>query len=536
MERTLAEFTWWQFHGPSRQDGNLTYLRSLRGRLSVLFSVMFATILLLGVASGWSLGHSNEVATDVRNRWLPDIRFLGDLNNFTSDYRTAEANSLLAANASELARSLHEIQVLDQEVKRAKQGYEQLRHGKEETDLYQQFSATWTRYKALADQVTALSSEGRIRDAAVIYRIESRTTYDAASDLLGKLTDYNVVLAGKASERSAAAYDQARWLMGITLVLAGVMLIVVIYNVQHSVSFPMLDLGRAMRQLATNDTAVEIGHTHRMDEIGEMARAVVVFRANAIELMHSQRGLAQQATMLEEKLFHEQSVTQLQRNFVSTITHEFRTPLTQIDAQAQRLINLKDRLLPEDLNDRSNRIRAAVTRIIRMIDTLVETTRLMDGDASLFFHPESIDLAVVLRNVSRVHREISPGVQIQEDYGAQSLLIWGDPKLLFQAFSNLLANAIKYSVATANVAIRAEQTGTQIAVIVEDSGIGIPKRDRDHIFERYYRGDNVSGFVGTGIGLFLVATVITLHAGAVAVESEEGVGSRFTVTLNRDRQ
>ena len=190
---------------------------------------------------------------------------------------------------------------------------------------------------------------------------------------------------------------------------------------------------------------MEIGHTGRTDEIGEMARAVVVFRANAIELMHSQRGLAQQATMLEEKLAHEQSVTQMQRNFVSMITHEFRTPLTQIDAQAQRLINLKDRLLPQDIGDRAGRIRMAVTRIVRMIDQLVDTTRLMDGNARLFFHPEPMDLVGVLRDVCRVHREISPGAQIMEDFPGEALPMRGDRKLLFQAFGNLMANAIKYS-------------------------------------------------------------------------------------------
>lgn len=110
----------------------------------------------------------------------------------------------------------------------------------------------------------------------------------------------------------------------------------------------------------------------------------------------------------------------------------------------------------------------------------------------------------------------------------------GDSKLLFQAFSNLLANAIKYSAATPKIALCATQTGKQITVFVEDAGIGIPKRDQEFIFSRFYRGSNVSGFVGTGIGLFLVATVIHLHAGEVTVESEEGAGSRFTVTLDRE--
>jgi two-component system OmpR family sensor kinase len=256
-----------------------------------------------------------------------------------------------------------------------------------------------------------------------------------------------------------------------------------------------------------------------------------VFRANAIELMHSQLGLAQQATMLEEKLAHEQSVTQTQRNFVSMITHEFRTPLTQIDAQAQRLTNLKDRLLPEEISDRSGRIRAAVTRIIRLIDHLVDTTRLMDGDASLFFHPEPMDLAAVLRDVCRVQLEISPGARIREDFADDVLPMQGDPKLLFQVFSNLMANAIKYSPGRAKVVLRVTRNDGQIAVTIEDFGIGIPARDREHIFSRYYRGSNVSGFVGTGIGLFLVATVLRLHAGDIAVESEEGAGTRFITTL-----
>ena len=253
-----------------------------------------------------------------------------------------------------------------------------------------------------------------------------------------------------------------------------------------------------------------------------MARAVVVFRANAIELMHSQRGLAQQATMLEEKLAHEQAVAQMQRNFVSVITHEFRTPLTQIDAQAQRLTNLRDRLLPQDIGDRAGRIRAAVTRIVRMIDQLVDTTRLMDGNARLFFHPEAMDLVGVLRDVCRVHREISPNALIMEYYDTQPLMVYGDPKLLFQAFSNLLSNAIKYSPADATVVVRVEQTDRRIVVTVEDFGIGIPARDREHIFSRYYRGSNVSGFVGTGIGLFLVAMVVRLHNGQITVDSAEG--------------
>src|SRR5260370_16671586 len=98
-----------------------------------------------------------------------------------------------------------------------------------------------------------------------------------------------------------------------------------------------------MHRLAANDTDIEIRGTERQDEIGEMERAAVVFRNNAIELMVTQRGLAQQASMLEEKLAAERHLTQLQRNFVSMASHEVRTPLTIISGHALRLINLASR-------------------------------------------------------------------------------------------------------------------------------------------------------------------------------------------------
>jgi two-component system, OmpR family, sensor kinase len=509
----------------------VTYTLSLGRRLSLVFFGLFATFLVLGLAGAWSLSESNAVSTDVRDHWLPNVRLLGDLNNFTSDYRTAEANCLLAVNGEEFAASRHEIEQLGQAVAKAQQDYEQLPHGLEEAALYKEFSVTWARYKSVADQVTTLSAAGRGVEAAAVYRSRSRIIYDTASDLLGRLTDNNVALAARASKRSAAAYERARWIMGTALAFSGLMLFVVVVQVRRQIAVPLRDLSQAMRKLVANDTSAGIHHTSRTDEIGEMARAVVVFRANAVELTHSQRGLAQQATMLAEKLAHEQSVTQMQRNFVSMITHEFRTPLTQIDAHAQRLVSLKDRLEPPEICGRAGRIRAAVARIVRLIDQLVDATRVLDADANLFFHPEALDLVTVLREVCRVHREISPGVQIMEYYDQMRLSMQGDPKLLFQAFSNLLSNAIKYSPANGKVTLRTQLLDGQIAVSVEDAGIGIPAQDLANVFDRYYRGGNVSGFVGTGVGLFLVATVIRLHNGTINVDSIEGRGSRFTVTL-----
>jgi len=103
--------------------------------------------------------------------------------------------------------------------------------------------------------------------------------------------------------------------------------------------------------------------------------------------------------------------------------------------------------------------------------------------------------------------------------------------LLFQVFSNLLSNAIKYSPGGGLIEISAAKEQASVVLTVEDHGLGIPKQDFDRLFERYFRGSNVSGIIGTGVGLYLVKMVVELHGGRIVVESSEGSGSTFTVRL-----
>jgi signal transduction histidine kinase len=124
-----------------------------------------------------------------------------------------------------------------------------------------------------------------------------------------------------------------------------------------------------------------------------------------------------------------------------------------------------------------------------------------------------------------------PGAQITERIAAAPMRITGDPKLLFQVISNLLSNAIKYSPGGGAIDIDARMVADEVAVAVADHGIGIPAADLGRLFERYHRGSNVSGIVGTGVGLYLVKMALDMHGGRVEVDSEEGVGSRFTVRL-----
>jgi two-component system, OmpR family, sensor kinase len=505
---------------------------SIRVHLTGVFLIFFLLVVILGSFSIWRLNNFNHLSADVAELWLPETRVLGDLNNFTSDFRAFEGGNLLSSDAAESAASEGRMAALDHSIADAERAFERIRHDASETELYNQFKSHWQEYRKIVDQMLVLSRSDRKAEALSMYGTASRAPFDAASDALDRLTDLAVGNAQRASDRLGAAYRQAFWLILLGIVIAGMMVVGALIHVTRSISSPLLKLADRMRQLAANNTDTEIPETDRRDEIGEMAQATVVFRNNAIELIRSQRILARQAAMLEEQLAQEQRLALLQRNFVSMASHEFRTPLTIIDGHARRLSKMKDSISAGQIDERAGKIRSAVLRVTHLIDNLLNSARVIDGGPELYFQPAEMDVAALLHEVCQLHREMVPSAQIVERFTATvPVPITGDAKLLFQVFSNLLSNAVKYSPAGGAIEVEAGVTGDAVSVAVVDHGIGIPAADLTRLFERYHRGSNVSGIVGTGVGLYLVKIAIDLHGGRIEVQTKEGEGSRFTVTL-----
>ena len=510
----------------------LIFRQSIALRLFLVFLFLLLLVILLGALAIASLSYSNTASSQVRDRWLPSTRVLGDLNNFTSDHRVAEASLLLSTTDQNLITSEQQLDQLDHNIRDSEQAYSQIPSDGSERQLNRRFQTEWTAYLEIVQRVRSLADAGERDAARALYNSASREAYDRASHTFDLLNQSNVESARKASLNSASAYLRSQWVVVLTILLAGGAVTVATLYVRRSISAPLLDLAACMHRLATNETGVLVEGTAREDEIGEMTRAVLVFRHNAIELATSRRALEQQATMLQEKLAEEQRLMQLQRNFVSMASHEFRTPLTIIDAHAQRLIARRDQLTPDDLAERAQKIRVAVTRMTLLIHNLIDAARVMDGELDLYFHPAVADLSLLLREVCLLHRDITPHARIQEDFALQSLPIVGDSNLLFQVFSNLLANAVKYSPGVALVKVAARCEGNERVIIsIEDRGIGIPDPECHRVFERYYRASNAGGITGTGIGLYFVKMVVELHGGTVEVRSRADHGSCFTVSL-----
>jgi signal transduction histidine kinase len=530
---------------------NMKRTRSIKARLACVFLMLFLLVILIGIEALHSLSSVNDASSQIRLRWLPSTSALGDLNNYTTDFPAAEAALAHAGGVLETEAIKRQMEHLDRDISAAQRAYEQIRHDPAEAELYGRFAGSWSEYRRIVDRsvdrnvdrnvdrsvdrsaswTPEVRAVGEPRDPA------SKAAYESASVALGLLTDRNIAGARAASESSDLAYAEARGRIGLTIVLAGILVAGAMLHVTRSISAPLVQLAFRMHRLAASETGIDVQGTQRHDEIGEMARAVVVFRNNAIDLAENRRALAQQAATLEEKLAEEQRLTVLQRNFVSMASHEFRTPLAIIDGHAQRLISMRDRLSGVELVERARKVRSTVRRLTQLIDNLIGSARLIDGGIDLNYHPRQVDLVELIREVCCLQQELTPDAQILEppkSSGAPRLTVFGDAGLLSQVFGNLLSNAVKYSPDGGLIRVTAAQDGTDIVVAIDDEGIGIPDSDRERVFERYYRGSNTSGIPGSGVGLYLVRTIIELHKGSIALHSREGEGSQFILRLPHD--
>ena len=505
--------------------------RAIRILLSAASLLFLLLVIGLGAFSMQRLSDVNRVSDEIRNQWLQDIRLIGDLNNYMSDYRTGEGTHLLSNTRGGVDRERKGDRCSSTRKSRARNAPTRPGRTKIRSSGFTMNSrANGRPTKPSRHKCSALSHSGVKAEAVSMYMTTSRQAFDRASDTLGRLTDQTVSKARQASERAAGAYLHDSRLIVTAMIVAACLVLATIIYITRSVSRPLLNLARRMHALASHDTNISIPGTRRDDEIGEMARSVAVFRDNAIALVQSQRRLIEQAAALETTLEKERRATAQQRNFVTMTSHEFRTPLTVIDAQAQRLIKLKERLTPNDLLERALRIRSAVTRLTGIMDSLLGDSLLLDGQA--VYRPSDFVPAELLHEVCQLHRETTRNADIREDFAELPSVMLGDRKLLFALFSNLLSNALKYSAPGDPIEVRAyRDTSEKISVCIRDRGLGISERDRAHLFERYFRGANAVGVAGSGVGLHLVAMVLELHGGTIEVESTEGVGSTFVVHL-----
>lgn len=241
-------------------------------------------------------------------------------------------------------------------------------------------------------------------------------------------------------------------------------------------------------------------------------------------------------------LTKEKELTELKSRFIAMASHEFRTPLTTIQSSSELLEYYSQEWVHEKKIAHFHRIQTSVKHMTKLLNDVLIIGRAEAG--KLTFEPALLDLESFCHNlveelqVNDTHqhtinftciRELEKSANI-EPSGERNLL-YMDETLLRQILENLLSNAIKYSPKDSIIEFALEYSSTQAVFQVRDQGIGIPLKDQPLLFESFHRATNVGTIAGTGLGLAIVKKCVDVHKGQVAVESEIGVGTTFTVTL-----
>jgi two-component system sensor histidine kinase SenX3 len=219
----------------------------------------------------------------------------------------------------------------------------------------------------------------------------------------------------------------------------------------------------------------------------------------------------------------------VRRDFVANISHELKTPVGALALLAETLLDESD---PDVTRRLAERLGAEAFRVGNTIDDLLELSRL---EVATGLAADEVGVAgFVIDATDRVRPAAEQrGIEIRVEAPPARLTVVGDRRQLVSAVTNLLDNAVKYSEPGRTIEVRARTDGTWVDVTVRDHGIGIPRRDLERIFERFYRVDRARSREtgGTGLGLAIVRHVASNHRGEVRVQSREGVGSTFTLRL-----
>jgi heavy metal sensor kinase len=223
-----------------------------------------------------------------------------------------------------------------------------------------------------------------------------------------------------------------------------------------------------------------------------------------------------------------------QHRFVADASHELRTPLAVMHAELD--VSLRGDDLAPAAREVLESTREEVNRMSRTVDNLLTLAQADEGRLGLL--TTHVELGDAIEAAARLLQPVAAAARVRLDVEGESCIAQADPRLLQQALTNLIENAIKFSPAGSRVSVTAWCRAEEVGVTVTDDGPGIPADAQAHLFDRFFRVDPARGrdVGGSGLGLAICREIAAAHGGRVWVDSDEGRGSAFSLTLPRVRE
>lgn len=290
------------------------------------------------------------------------------------------------------------------------------------------------------------------------------------------------------------------WLLALTIILSIVM---VIFSTKYLVN-PITKLTTATKSLSNGNYNVDLDIT-RHDELGELSHSFSRM-ANKLEQMDDMR-----------------------KEFISNISHDIQSPLSNIKGYTNLLKS--ESISPEEKNNYISIINEEIIRLSTLTKQLLLLASL-DRDEDIL-RRKSFNVGKQMKELIRNYQWQIAEKGITLEFTLPDVEINGDPSLLNTVWDNLLTNAIKYNQSNGSIEISIEEKEKSVLVTFEDTGIGMNDKEKERIFDRFYRADTARtrSVEGTGLGLSIVAAIVKLHGGLIHVNSIENEGTTFVVEL-----
>jgi signal transduction histidine kinase/CheY-like chemotaxis protein len=266
-----------------------------------------------------------------------------------------------------------------------------------------------------------------------------------------------------------------------------------------------------------------------LDRGGESAGA-------AAESVLAQLASMASAAIQKARLYEEaQAANQAKDEFLATLSHELRTPMTTVLGWVQML--RMGLIQNENVENAIAMIEASTRMQARLVEDLLDVSRIIAGKLQMELEP--VELRPLLESVISNFSSTAAGREInfKADLASEPLGVWADPTRIMQVVSNLLSNAMKFTAEKGTVEVSLRREGGQAVIAVQDDGEGIDRKFLPHVFERFRQADGSTSrpYGGLGLGLAIVGNIVEMSGGSIVAESEgKGKGSRFTIRLPLD--
>lgn len=261
-------------------------------------------------------------------------------------------------------------------------------------------------------------------------------------------------------------------------------------------------------------------------------QGTIVTTTDITDIVDQRREIEEKSRQLAVALGKEQEASNLQKQFIGMVSHEFRTPLAIIDGHAQMIQRRIDQMERDAILQRCKTIRSAVSRLVNMMESVLSSNMLKTGRIEP--DPETYDLRALIQELCEEQMALTSNHIITWHTDNLPETVMTDRKMMMLIISNLLSNAVKFTKGSPQIKVSGYMDGEDIRVDVEDNGIGIPSNEIERVFERYYRATTSTGIPGTGIGLNLVQDLVNMQNGRIEIESKQNQGTRISIFLRNN--